>query len=384
MTRAGLPLGSGLIALGQELPPGRFRRSLFDLAAALSKGASIDQALEQQQDRIPPHLRGLVQGSLRTGHLGDILGRFSGYVSIGTELERKLWLSLAYPILSIIAALALFIFVNAVLVGQFEVIFLDFGVPLPSVTVGMIVFSRALRTGWPAFLLVGVLIFVGWLLARLFLRLPERRSFVSKLPIVGGVWRYTSWAEFCHLLGLLLESHLPLPDALRLTGEGVQHADLERACQSLASEVEQGKTLAEAMGARMPEPAVRPAPAETPAGELVVKGVAHAVDHAMGAGGWTSSLAEEALVAAAADPAAVRSIIPSGLPRLLQWAGSESAMAEVLHMAGEMYEARARAQATFAGTVMAVLSVVIVLWGIFTVIGGLILPLITLISKLSG
>jgi hypothetical protein len=33
---------------------------------------------------------------------------------------------------------------------------------------------------------------------------------------------------------------------------------------------------------------------------------------------------------------------------------------------------------------MAVLSVIIVLWGIFTVIGGLMLPMITLISKLSG
>jgi type II secretory pathway component PulF len=384
MTRAGLPLGAGLLALGQELPPGRFRRSLFDLASALSKGVSVEQALEQQQERIPPHLRGLVQGGLRSGHLGDILGRFSGYVSIGTELERKLWLSLAYPILSIIAALALFVFVNAVLVGQFEVIFRDFGVPLPGVTVGMIVFSRALRTGWPAFLLVIAIFFVGWLLVRLFLRQSERRSLVSKLPIVGGVWRYTSWAEFCHLLGLLLESHLPLPDALRLTGEGVQHADLERVCQSMAMEVEQGKTLAEAMGARTPEPAVRPTPAETPVGELVVKGAAHAFDHVVGAGGWTSSLTEETLVASAADPSAVRSAVPAGLPRLLQWADSESAMAEILHMAGEMYEARARAQATFAGTVMAVLSVVIVLWGIFTVIGGLILPLITLISKLSG
>jgi hypothetical protein len=38
----------------------------------------------------------------------------------------------------------------------------------------------------------------------------------------------------------------------------------------------------------------------------------------------------------------------------------------------------------FAGTVMAVLSVVIVLWGGFSVVGGLMLPLVTLISKLSG
>ena len=60
--------------------------------------------MDEQKDRIPPHLRGLVLGGIRSGRLGDVLGRFSGYVSIGTELGRKLWLSLAYPILSIFVA----------------------------------------------------------------------------------------------------------------------------------------------------------------------------------------------------------------------------------------------------------------------------------------
>jgi type II secretory pathway component PulF len=328
LTRAGLPLGPGLIALGEELPPGRFRRSLFDLAAALNKGAPLDSALDEQKDRIPPHLRGLVVAGLRSGQLGDILGRFSGYVSIGTELARKLWLSLAYPLLSIFAALTLFVFVNVVLVSQFETIFRDFGIPLPRVTIGMIMFSHALRTGWPALLTLGGMIAGLWLLGRLFLKPAMRRSVATKIPIVGSVWRFTSWAEFCHLLALLLETHLPLPDALRLTGEGVQNSDLDRACQLMANDVEHGRTLAESMGAH---------------------------PH-----------------------------FPTGLPRLLKWAGDQNAIAEILHMAGEMYEARARGQATFAGTVMAVLSVIIVLWGIFTVIGGLMLPMITLISKLSG
>ena len=53
-------------------------------------------------------------------------------------------------------------------------------------------------------------------------------------------------------------------------------------------------------------------------------------------------------------------------------------------MAGEMFEARARGQATFAGTVMAVLAAIVVLWGVFTVVFGLMLPMVTLISRLSG
>jgi general secretion pathway protein F len=328
LSKAGRPLGPGLLALAEELPHGRFRRSLVDLAGALGRGQTLDAAMNDQKDRIPPHLRGLVLGGIRSGRLGDVLGRFSAYVSIGTELGRKLWLSLAYPILSIVIAITLFLFVSAVLIAQFETIFRDFGIPLPGMTVAMILLSHAMRSFWPAFALLVGTIGALWLLGRLFLRNPTRRSLATRLPIVGKVWRYTSWAEFCHLLALLLETHLPLPDALRLTGEGIQNADLDRACQVMAADVERGRTLSEAMAAQV---------------------------H-----------------------------FPAGLPRLLRWAQGQGAIAEILHTAGEMFEARARGQATFAGTVVAVLSVIFVLWGVFIVIIGLMLPMITLISRLSG
>jgi len=325
---SGRPLGPGLGALGSELPHGRLRQSLFELSDALIQGKPLGAAMEEQKERIPPHLRGLVQGGLRSGRLGDILGRFSAYMGIGTELKRKLWLSLAYPILSILVAIALLVFVNVVLVSQFETIFRDFGIPLPMLTISMLMVSHALRSGWPALMIVVVGIAVLWLVLRIVLEPLDRRSLATKIPVIGKVWRYTSWAEFCHLLALLLESQLTLPEALRLAGEGVQNTDLDRACQRMAGEVEPGGTLAQAMASR-PE-------------------------------------------------------LPSGLARLLRWATYQNAIAEILHMAGEMFEARARSQAMFAGTVMAVLSVVIVLWGVFSVIIGLMLPMITLITKLSG
>src|SRR5262245_6483558 len=90
LSNAGRRLGPGLLALAEELPHGRFRRSLVDLAEALGRGQTLDAAMEEQKEQSPPHLRGLVLGGIRSGRLGDVLGRFSAYVSIGTELGRKL------------------------------------------------------------------------------------------------------------------------------------------------------------------------------------------------------------------------------------------------------------------------------------------------------
>ena len=288
----------------------------------------LEKAVEQQRDRIPAHLRGLVLGGLRSGRLGDILGRFTGYMSIGTDIRRKLLLTLAYPILSITVALALFLFVSLVIVVMFENIFRDFGIPLPRLTVAIIVVSRFARSAWPIFAILCAVIVGAWIFIRLFLRVPQRRSLITNIPIVGQVWRYNSWAEFCHLLGLLLESRLPLPEALHLTGEGVENAELDRACLLMADDVERGASLAQAMMQRHE--------------------------------------------------------LPAGLPRLLRWAGDHGAQSDILHMVGEMFEARARSQATFAGTVSTVLAVVFVLLGMAVVVIGLMLPLITLISRLSG
>ena len=328
LVKAGLPLGPGLRALGEEVPRGRLRRSLSELAAALDRGEPLDAAVEEQKDRIPPHLRGLVLGGIRSGRLGDVLGRFTGYMSIGTELNRKLWLSLAYPIMSILVALVLFLFVHLVVVVMFESIFRDFGMDLPRMTVGMLLFSRFLRAAWPVLAILATALAVLWLVSRLVLKAPARRSLATRVPVLGGVWRSISWAEFSHLLALLLESRLPLPEALQLTGQGVQNEDLDRACQAMAADVERGMPLARAMVGR-PE-------------------------------------------------------LPTGLSRLLRWASDNNAIADILHMAGEMFEARARGQATFAGTVMAVLAAFVVIWGVFTVVFGLMLPMVTLISRLSG
>ena len=250
LAQAGLPLANGLVALGEELPRGRLRRSMNALAATLESGATLDQAVQIQKNRIPPHLRGLVIAGLRSGRLGDVLSRFSEYTGVGTELKRRLWLNLAYPVLTVCMAMALFFFVCVILVGQFDAIYRDFGIPLPRITIVLVSIGRVVTQAWaPVAIVIGALV-CGWLAAHLLLPVSLRRGLAGRLPLVGPVWRATSIAEFCHLLALLLESQLPLPEAIRLTGEGVQDSSVNGSCQIMARAVESGRSLSDAMAQR--------------------------------------------------------------------------------------------------------------------------------------
>jgi general secretion pathway protein F len=324
---AGLPLAQGLQALSEELPRGRLRRSMHELAVTLERGITFDQAMNGHDNRIPPHLRGLVMAGMRSGDMGDLLDHFSDYLRVGTDLKRKLWLSLAYPLLTIGIALALFVFICVYVISQFESVYVGFGITVPAITQAMIIIARGVNSMWLSAGIVTAVLVCSLLAARLLLPRRLRRSLAARLPLIGTVWRSTSLAEFCHLLGLLLDSRLPLPEAIRLTGEGVEDADIHAACGKLANQVESGRSLAESM--------------------------------------------------------AERALFPVGLHRLLRWAETQKSLPEILHMAGSMLEARARSQATFVGIVLNFLCLLLI-FSMALVVPALVVPLITLISRLSG
>lgn len=328
LTSAGLPLSAGLRAAAEEMPRGRLRTTLGAIAESLDQGASMKEAVAQQGQRLPPHLRGLVLAGARTGKTSQVLGRFVAFMNVGADLRRRLWLNLAYPAVSLVVSLAVFTFVCSSLIGSFSTIFKDFGVPLPKITILILSVARLFDLSWPVFFEMVIGTVVLFAVGRLALNASTRRSLLAGVPVVGAVWRNSSLAEFSHLLALLLECEVPLPEALQLTGDGVQDDMVGRACALMAKDVEQGLSLAQAVTRQK--------------------------------------------------------LFPRGLARVMTWAEGHQSLPESLRMIGEMFEARARAQSGFAGAVIGVVAVIAILFGVALIVVGLFLPLITLITRLSG
>ncbi len=327
LTRSGVPLGRGMGALALELPRGRLRTSFLDLAGSLEAGQSLESAIGAQSHRFPPHLRGLAIAGARTGRLGETLTKLSGYIGVGDEIKRSLKLRLAYPFLTLLATFSIFLFICLVVVEQFESIYRDFNIPLPLITVGLLEVARFVNLMLvPGLIMAGIAVGL-WILGRLALSDPMRRRLAARLPVAGSLWRTITLAEYCHLLGLLLESKLSLPEALPLAAEGVRDADFDRAAQTMARDVAAGESLGRAMTQAR--------------------------------------------------------LFPPGLPRLIHWAEQHMSLPEVLHMAGSMFEARARAQAAIVGAIAVGSCTLFVIFQLL-VIPALFLPLITLISRLSG
>ncbi|MGD0516282.1 MAG: type II secretion system F family protein [Thermoguttaceae bacterium] len=325
LAKAGLPLPAGLRALAEEWPTRRLRPVLLDLAEKVEQGVSLEDAINNIGTRLPTHLRGLITAGIRSGHLAEALEQFVDLERTQYDLRRQVWLNLAYPTLLMIVMSFLAILANFYITLQFERIFRDFKTNLPEITV--LVLNGAgpvacVLTAITVLMLAVPLILGTWTIS----------SWLSPafylLPFIGPPLKWSQMARFSRLMAMFLQQKIPLPEALRFTAKGVRDAYLGKACRKTAADVEQGRSLSESIGAR--------------------------------------------------------SQFSADLLPLIELGEKASTLGEAFQSAAEMFEGRANTQGRNLEVFLlpATFLVVIFLCGLFVV--GLFMPLIALITRLTG
>ncbi|MBN2475802.1 MAG: type II secretion system F family protein [Pirellulales bacterium] len=324
LAKAGLPLEAGLRALADELPGGHLRHALRAMATRLQAGVSLEEALNARDRQLPAHVRALVLAGVRSGRLAEVMGEFVDLQRSQVELQRRVSLAMAYPILLMFLLSGLLVFLNTVVVRGMVEIYEDFEAELPMLT--QFVVSTSGPGTWLVVGLTWLLVVTGILFA-----IAPATAWVSRLfcivPFIGPLWRFNRLAQFARLMGVFLEQEVPLPSALRLTAEGLRDADLGRACYRVAAEVEAGRPLAESLASRRQFP---------------------------------------------------HSLIP-----LMQWGQRTAALPEGFRAAAEMFEGRVENQGTLLEAVLLPLTflLIIVFIGFFVV--AMLVPMVSLIQALT-
>lgn len=330
LTRSGLPLPSGLRAAGEELDSRPLRATFLELAVRIDAGEGLGGALASASARFPAHLRGLVLAGARSGRLADVLGEYVRTANLAAELRRKCWSALLYPMASLAAVLGIVAFVCHIAASEVEGLIDGLngisGPGKPAEVVVLVLVTRFIDRYWPAFAIGAIGVAAAtWASMRIAMTPARRRRFLCGMPMIGPMLRSASLAEFCRLLAMLLEAELPLPAALELAGAGIRDADVAEACGRMGRAVESGESLAGALR------------------------------H------WGS--------------------IPAGLGQLLGWSEAHRDLPGSLRMVGDMCEARARSQGSFAASVLSTLLVLMTFWWIGFAVAALYLPTWTTIDR---
>ena len=244
LAAANLPLAAGLRAAGGEAASRRMRRALNHVARAIEKGSSLEQAVTDCGRRVPAYLGGLLRAAERTGKLGVVLTEWVENRWAARNRWREVAAALAYPLISLALAVAVFLFLTMFVVPPFKTMFTEFGLRLPVPTLVLFWMSDVAS---PLMLVGTAAIVLGAGAVRLFGGGGAYSQLVGALPIVGKLWYWSGSAEGLRAVGLLVENQIPLPQALTLSAGGISDAYTSHACRQLGQRVEAGQPLWEAL-----------------------------------------------------------------------------------------------------------------------------------------
>lgn len=242
LVAAGVPLDVGLG------PPDRSAAQALERINAtvvrrVGRGESLAEALEGDDEDVPPSYRSLVQLGLHSGNLATALDGSSRVAASVDSSRYALESACIYPLIVCLLVYAgligLCLFFVPTLAGLYESVRLA---PGPGLRVLQVL--RDTLPYWATILPLILILFVAWRI-----RSGSRRQvtgvrtggLVGWLPGVSKTVYQERCARFAASLAELLDDGVPLDESLRIAADGSGDAALRESAQRLATAVDAGQ-----------------------------------------------------------------------------------------------------------------------------------------------
>jgi len=246
MIEAGLPLVQSLEILSDQATSPALKDALSDVRERVQSGSTLAEALGKHPKIFDELFVNMVEAGEVGGALDTILLRLATYREKVDALRRKIKGAMYYPaVISVVAAGAT-LFLITFIVPVFAKLFEGFGAELPLPTKLVMAISGIIRSN----ILLGIVILVGLGIGYRYLaKTPSGRlaidRFKLKIPIMGNLLRKSIIARFSRTLGTLLNSGVPILDALEITAKTAGNKVIYNAIRRAVTAIAQGDTIAQ-------------------------------------------------------------------------------------------------------------------------------------------
>lgn len=249
MLGAGIPIITALTIGADRRSNKALSDALLKIRERVTNGASISSSIREYPHIFDPLYCALVEAGESAGILEESLHGLTRDLGARIALRRHLVTAAIYPII-VLCALAV---ITAVLliwvVPTFEELFADSGAKLPRLTRIVISLSHGLSLfGLPLTLLGGLVVMTIMTILERNRRLARRASGITlRIPQFGAILTLRSSARFSATLGALIQSGIPLIDALATASLVVGHAVVAQDIERARNEIANGSSLSEAL-----------------------------------------------------------------------------------------------------------------------------------------
>ena len=243
--RAGIPILDAIEVLAEGTDNRSLSSALLDIRAALQSGETFHSAAAAHPKIFSKLYLGMLRSAELTGRLDAVLDQLSRYLERDLEAKRKIRSALAYPVIILLMSLVTVVVLTVFVLPRFETFFESLNAELPLPTRILLAGTDFLQTWWFMFV-GGTFALVGGLVAAR--RTGRGRlawdGFVLRLPIIGETVRFAVIERFSRILASMVQAGVPLPDAMTVAGEGTNNRVYEDALAGAREHMLRGEGIA--------------------------------------------------------------------------------------------------------------------------------------------
>ena len=247
LVNAGLPLMRALRVLQRQEKNVALRDAVVQMAESIESGSTFAEALAAHPKIFDRLFVNMVKAGEIGGVLDVVLARLSEFQEKAEKIKGKVKSAMTYPIVVLVMALSILMFLMTYIVPKFADIFGDLmgGKGMPMLTQFVMNASSVMVHRFPVVLIViVVLVVVVKLLAKTDKGRYGLDQFKLHAPVFGQLISKNSISRFTRTLGTLMSAGVPVLQALNIVKETVGNEVISKAVVTIHDAVKEGENMA--------------------------------------------------------------------------------------------------------------------------------------------
>ena len=249
---AGLPLLQSLNVLSKQEPNENLRATITALADSVQGGSTFSDAL----GAYPRMFNRLFVNMVKAGEIGGVLEvvlrRLAEYQEKANKLRGKIVSAMVYPIIIMVIAVGILVFLMLVIVPKFKEMFEGQNMDLPAFSQFVFNFSDNCMADTIIPIIPNALVAIAFIMIVIVSLSMWRRTpkggrivdaFMLKIPKLGHLNQVNAVARFSRTFGTLVSSGVPILQALMITRDTSGNVIVSDAVTKIHDSVREGESI---------------------------------------------------------------------------------------------------------------------------------------------
>lgn len=246
MIDAGLPLVQCLQILGKQQSNPTFKRILTTIQGDVETGTTLADSMRKHPKAFDSLYCNMIEAGELGGILDTILSRLAGFKEKAMALQKKIKGAMTYPVICLAISILILVVILVFVIPVFVEMFASLDSALPAVTQLVVNMSDFVKGNIIYMLIAAVFVFYGF--KKIYNTEKGRLridAFTLKAPVIGQLTRKVAVSKFTRTLSTMLQSGVPILDALQVVARTSGNKIIERAVFRVSESIAEGRPIAE-------------------------------------------------------------------------------------------------------------------------------------------